>query len=159
MSLAWTYLLVKGPVRKRKAIMIIPVQITFRNIPSSEAVAARVQEEAEKLDEFYPRITSCRVIIEAPHRHHKWGEQLHIRIELGVPGTEIVVRHEPSLHNAVQRGVAGEWEKHLEAHPQSKDINVVIRDAFKSARRQLQDYARRQRGQVKVHHPVSPAEG
>lgn len=137
--------------------MIIPVQITFRNMPASDALTARVQEEAEKLDEFYPRITSCRVIIEAPHRHHKRGEQLHVRIELGVPGTEIVVRHEPSLHSAVQHGAEEEWAKHLEAYPQSKDINVAIRDAFKSARRQLQDYARRQRGQVKVHHAVSPS--
>jgi ribosome-associated translation inhibitor RaiA len=98
--------------------MILPVQITFRNMPPSDAVAARVQEEAEKLDEFYRRITSCRVIIEAPHRHHKWGEQFHVRIELGVPRGQIVVRHEPSLHSAIQRGTEEEWTKHLEAHPQ-----------------------------------------
>ena len=127
--------------------MILPVQITFRNMPRSEAVAAQVQEEAEKLDEFYRRITSCRVMIEAPHRHHKSGEQFHVRIELGVPRGEIVVRHEPSLHSAVQRGDEEKWEKHLEANPQHKDIDVVIRDAFKAARRRLQDYARRQRGQ------------
>ena len=127
--------------------MILPVQITFRNMPSSDAVAARVQKEPEKLDEFYRRITSCRVMIEAPHRHHKSGEQFHVRIELGVPRGEIVVRHEPSLHSAVQRGDEEEWEKHLEANPQHKDIDVVIRDAFKAARRRLQDYARRQRGQ------------
>ena len=72
--------------------MILPVQITFRNMPPSDAVAARVQEEAEKLDEFYRRITSCRVIVEIPHRHHALGEQFHVRIELGVPGGEIVVR-------------------------------------------------------------------
>lgn len=72
--------------------MILPVQITFRNMPRSEAVAARVQEEAEKLDEFYKRITSCRVIVEVPHRHHVFGDQVHVRIELGVPGGEIVVR-------------------------------------------------------------------
>lgn len=127
--------------------MILPVQITFRNMPPSDAVAARVQKEAEKLDEFYRRITSCRVMIEAPHRHHKSGEQFHVRIELGVPRGEIVVRHEPSLHSAVQRGDEEEWEKHLEARPQYKDIDVVIGDAFKAARRRLQDYARRQRGQ------------
>jgi ribosome-associated translation inhibitor RaiA len=76
--------------------MILPVHITFRNMPPSEAVAARVQEEAEKLDEFYKRITSCRVIVEVPHRHHTLGDQVHVRIELGVPGEEIVVRHEPT---------------------------------------------------------------
>ena len=136
--------------------MILPVQITFRNMPPSSAVAARVQEEAEKLDEFYGRITSCRVIIEAPHRHHKWGEQFHVRIELGVPQGEIVVQHEPSLHSAIQRGTEEEWKKHLEVHPQYKDINVVIRDSFKAARRRLQDYVRRQRGQVKAHNAIPP---
>jgi ribosome-associated translation inhibitor RaiA len=85
--------------------MILTVQITFRNMPPSDAVAARVQEEAEKLDEFYRRITSCRVIVEIPHRHHTMGEQFHIRIELGVPGDEIVVRHEPSLRSAVRRAM------------------------------------------------------
>ena len=136
--------------------MILPVQITFRNMPPSDAVAARVQEEAEKLDEFYKRITSCRVIVEAPHRHHMLGEQVHIRIELGVPGGEIVVRHKPSLHSAVQRSGGEDWEKHLEAKPQHKDIGVAIRDAFKAVRRRLQDYARRQRGQVKVHNVTPP---
>jgi hypothetical protein len=69
---------------------------------------------------------------------------------------EIVVRHEVSLHSAVQRGDQEEWEKHLEANPQHKDFDVVIRDAFKAARRLLQNYARRQRGQVKVHNAIPP---
>ena len=103
-----------------------------------------MQEEAEKLDEFYRRITSCRVIVEIPHRHHTLGEQFHVRIELGVPGGEIFVRPEPSLYSAVRRGDE-EWEKHLEANPQHKDIDVVTRDAFKAVRRRLQDYAHRQR--------------
>ena len=46
--------------------------------------------------------------------------------------------------------------KHIEAHPQYKNINVVIRDGFKAARRRLQDYVRRQRGQVKVHNARFP---
>jgi ribosome-associated translation inhibitor RaiA len=98
-------------------------------MPPSDAVAARVQEEAEKLDEFYRPITSCRVIVEIPHRHHTLGEQFRVPIELGVPGGEVVVRHEPSLHSAVRRGREEEWEKHLEANPQHKDIAIVIRDA------------------------------
>jgi hypothetical protein len=60
------------------------------------------------------------------------------------------------LHSAIQRGTEEEWTKHFEAHPQYKDINVVIRDSFKAARRRLQDYVRRQRGQVKVHNAIPP---
>jgi ribosome-associated translation inhibitor RaiA len=111
--------------------MILLVQITFRNMPPSDAVAARVQEEAEKLDEFYKRITSCRVIVEVPHRHHMLGDQVHVRIELGVLGGEIVVRHEASLHSALQSSGEEEWEKHLEANPEHKAIGVAIRDALK----------------------------
>lgn len=59
---------------------------------TSAAVAARVQEEAAKLDRYFDRITSCRVIVEAPHRHHRRGEPFHVRIELGVPGKELSLR-------------------------------------------------------------------
>ena len=47
---------------------------------------------AAKLEEFFSRITSCRVVVEAPHRHHKSGELFHVRIDLGVPGHESTKR-------------------------------------------------------------------
>ena len=131
--------------------MELPVQITYRNMEPSEAVTARIREEAAKLDTFFPRITSCRVVVEAPHRHHKWGELFHVRIELGVPGTELVVTHEPSPHAALARDEDAALKKHFEVHPQHKDIYVAVRDAFGSVRRQLQDYVKRLRGEVKAH--------
>lgn len=133
--------------------MQLPVQITYRNMDASEALTARIQEESAKLDEFFPRITSCRVVVEAPHRHHKWGELFHIRIELGVPGTELVVSHEPSPHASLshEEGEAAAVKKSAEIHPEHKDAYVAIRDAFLSARRQLQDYSSRLRGEVKTH--------
>jgi len=79
-----------------QSIMMLPVQTTFRNMDTSPAVAGQVQEEVEKLDRYFRRITSCRVIVEAPHRHHRHGDSFHIRIELGVPGKELVVTHEPT---------------------------------------------------------------
>ena len=51
-----------------------PVQITYRNMELSDAVSARIHEEARKLDEFFARTTRCRVSVEAPHRHHKARE-------------------------------------------------------------------------------------
>ena len=76
--------------------MELPIQISYRNMESSDAVTTRIEAEVAKLDTFFDRITSCRVVVEAPHRHHKWGELFHVRIELGVPGTEPVVSHEPT---------------------------------------------------------------
>jgi cold shock CspA family protein/ribosome-associated translation inhibitor RaiA len=129
--------------------MIVPVQTTFRNLDSSAAVASRVQEEANKLERYFDRITSCRVIVEAPHRHHRHGDPFHVRIELGVPGRELVVKHEPTLKREEQ----GKWHKDLEINGPHKDVYVAIRDAFKAMRRQLQDYVHCLRHDVKTHYP------
>lgn len=129
--------------------MILPLQTTFRNMDASPAVTARVQEEADKLGRYFGRITSCRVIVEAPHRHHLHGESFHIRIELRVPGQELVVAHEPTLIHEEQ----SESHKHLEIEGPHKDVYVAIRDAFKAMRRQLQDYVHCLRHEVKTHHP------
>ncbi len=52
-------------------------------------------------------------------------------------------------------GVA--MKKRLEAEAPHRDIHLTIRDAFKVAGRRLQDYARRQRGDVKLHEAPSVA--
>ena len=102
--------------------------------------------------QYFGRITSCRVVVEAPHRHHEHsGRTFHIGIEIGVPGSRIVVDHEFSLHSTLVQSEASEWEKHLEVQPEHKDIHVCIRDAFKTARRRLEDYARVLRGDTKHH--------
>lgn len=131
--------------------MNLPVQITFRDMESSPAVEARIREEADKLNQYFDRITSCRVVVESPHHHHEHGHLYHIRIELGVPGKEIVVKHEPSLRSTLAKSEAESWEKRREVHPEHRDIYVAIRDAFHTARRQVDEYAHRLRGEVKRH--------
>ncbi|HKZ80983.1 MAG TPA: HPF/RaiA family ribosome-associated protein, partial [Pyrinomonadaceae bacterium] len=128
--------------------MILPVQITFRNMKPSEAVEARVREEVAKLETFYNGIVHCRVVVELPHKHHKKGDLYHVRIDMTVPGAELVVKREPSLHAALRQVDSEEESKSYEAHAAHKDVFVVIRDAFKEARRQLQDFARRELGQT-----------
>ena len=113
--------------------MTLPIQISWRNLKSSAAIESEVRKKAEKLNEFYSHIMSCRIVIEAPHGHHHKGNLYHIRIDLTVPGGEIVAKRDPPKHSA------------------HEDIYVAVRDAFDAARRQLQDYARRQRGDVKKH--------
>lgn len=119
--------------------MNIPLQITFRDIDKSEAVEAAVREHAEKLDHYCDHITSCRVVIEAPHHHKHKGNIYHISIDITAPGKEIAVSRDPSQHQA------------------HEDIYVTIRDAFNAARRQVKDYVARQRGDVKAHStPAAP---
>lgn len=113
--------------------MQIPLQITFRGIPHSDAVEARIREKVAKLDKFHSHIMSCRVAVESEHQHRHQGNQYHIRIDITTPRKELVISRE---HHDKQ------------AH---EDIYVAIRDAFKAATRQLEDYARVQRGEVKTH--------
>ncbi|MFQ5668751.1 MAG: HPF/RaiA family ribosome-associated protein [Candidatus Binatia bacterium] len=112
--------------------MQLPVQITFRDMPPSAAVEAKIRERAAKLDRYYDRVMSCRVVVEAPHGHHHHGKLYHVRIDLTVPGGELPVSREPAAHHA------------------HEDVYVAIRDAFDAARRRLEDYGRRQRGEVKA---------
>ncbi|MEJ2508837.1 MAG: HPF/RaiA family ribosome-associated protein [Gammaproteobacteria bacterium] len=113
--------------------MQLPLQITFRNMEPSPAVEAKVRERAEKLDRFFDHIMSCRVVIEAPHKHHHQGNLFHVRIDVTVPGNELVVSREPHQHQA------------------HEDAYVVLRDAFDALQRQLEDYARKLKGNVKTH--------
>ncbi|MEC4749795.1 HPF/RaiA family ribosome-associated protein [Methylomicrobium sp. Wu6] len=111
--------------------MQIPLQIIFRGIPPSEAVEARIREKATKLERFNEHIMSCRVAVESEHHHHHQGNLYHVRIDITTPGKEIVISRE---HHDNQ------------AH---EDAYVAIRDAFNAATRQLEDYVRIQRGEVK----------
>lgn len=117
--------------------MRLPMQITFRNIPHSDAVEARVREKVTKLEQLFEKIISCRVVIEAPHTHKHKGVIYQVKIDVSVPDAELVVSHSSN-------------DKH-----QHEDIYVAIRDAFNAMRRQLQGHFRRQRGEVK-HHEMPP---
>ncbi len=119
--------------------MNLPLQVTFRGTPRSKAVEAHIREKADKLDVFYKKIMGCHVVVEAPHRRHHKGKHYHVRIDMTVPGGELVVNREPSKHS--------EYE----------DVYVAVRDAFDAARRQLQNYAKRQRKEVKTHEGIPHA--
>jgi len=126
-------------------------QITFRNMEPSAEVEDWVLEEIAKLEGYYGRILGCRVAVEIPHRHHVKGKQYHVRIRLTVPKREIVVKWEPTLgKNARHLGVL-ELTKKWEVNPRHKKLRQAINDAFRAAGRRLEDYARRQRGDIKTH--------
>ncbi len=119
--------------------MIIPLQITFRHMDPSAAMEARIRELAARLDKYSEHIMRCHVIVEPPPRHQHQGALHDIRIDITLPHEEIAIRH---------------------AHPAShahEDPYVALRDAFRAARRKLEDYERRRRGDVKSH--VGPERG
>lgn len=143
--------------------MEIPLKVTFRNMPPSKAVEDNVREKAAKLDSLYDRIMRCQVTVEAPHRHHHKGKAYHVRIDLTVPGGELVINRAPQrLETARGASVEASLPELAENHAPSKhaaheDVYVAIRDAFNAAGRKLQDYARRRRGKVKVHQEAAQA--
>jgi len=99
--------------------MKTPLQITFRDIPHSDALDAHIRDKAHKLEQIFADIVSCRVVVEQPARHQQQGKPFNVRIDLGVPGSEIVVDRQ-----------------------QNEDVYAALRDAFDAAKRQLEDYAR-----------------
>ena len=108
--------------------MQIPIQITFHDVSRSDALEAHIRQKAEKLEEFHSRIISCRVTVEEQHKHHHQGRQFRVRIDLRVPGKEIVANRD---HH--------------------EDVYVALRDAFDAVKRQLEEVAREMRGDVKAH--------
>ena len=114
--------------------MKLPLQISFHGMEPSEALEAAAIKKAHKLEEFYSDIMSCRVVIEQLQKHQHQGRPFAVRIDLMLPGRELCV-------NRVQ----------------DEDAYVALRDAFDDMKRQLEDAARRLRGQEKQH-PV-PLDG
>lgn len=131
--------------------MKLPLQITFRHVKSSAIVEDWIREEAAKLETFSHQIMGCRVAVELPHRHHKKGKPILIRIDLTLPGKEIVVKRAPVPRNRPR--LQGEEDSSLQRQtlPPHYDLHLAINDAFKAAGRRVQDFARTRRGDVKTH--------
>jgi len=113
--------------------MTFPLQITFRHMEPSAALEARIRELSCKLERFSEHITRCHVVVEPPARHQHRGFLYDFRIDITLPAEEIAIRHaHPADH----------------AH---EDPYVALRDAFRAARRKIQDYERKRRVEIKRH--------
>lgn len=135
------------PTDPPKSISTImsPVQLTFRHVQPSPAVAARVRAYARRLEKFYDRITGCHVVIAAVQRHQKRANPYQVRIELIVPGTRLVIDRRPA-HRAVGGDLLSSHKAEA-SRPglRHQDLYVAIHDAFDVARRQLEDFVRKHR--------------
>ena len=108
--------------------MQVPLKITMRHIPQSDALETRIRQRAAKLEEFHSNITSCQVTVDELRRHHRQGFWYNVRVEVRIPGHDIVVNRD-----------------------HGEDAHVAVRDAFDAVTRRLEDVARVQRGDVKTH--------
>jgi ribosomal subunit interface protein len=98
-----------------------PLQVTVRNMSLSDAARTAIQDKAAKLEAIDDQIIGCRVLVELPHKHQQQGELYNVRIDVTIPGAELVIKREGN-----------------------EDLYVAIRDAFNAARRRLRDRRRQQ---------------
>jgi ribosomal subunit interface protein len=114
--------------------MAAQLQITVREMPHSDAVEAAIRRKTAGIERVHPRITAIRVTVEAPHHHHHQGNRFTVKLDITLPGGEIVVNRD-----------------------HAEDVYVALRDAFLAARRQLIEHAQRGRGADKTHRSRQPA--
>jgi cold shock CspA family protein len=113
----------------REDTMQTEPQICFDDIPIDEQVRNATLDAIADLERFSHRITRCHVVISQPHRHHQRGRLYSVRIDLFMPGTEIVVNRYHHLDHA------------------HENVMVALRDAFLVARRLTEDHLHRLRGE------------
>jgi cold shock CspA family protein/ribosome-associated translation inhibitor RaiA len=107
--------------------MELPIQISARNVTLAPGDEAAIRRAAGKLEKFYDRITGCRVLVEAENRYPSGRDVAYrVRIDLTIPGTELVVTRQPHA-----------------------DLLTAVQEAFDAAQRRVEDYARLQRGDTK----------
>jgi cold shock CspA family protein len=114
--------------------METPVHLDFQGMDANDGVRESVLKHVHVLEGRFGRITACRVVVKAPGEHHRTGGLYEINIRLTLPqGREIDIGR-----------TAIEDERHA-------DLAFALNNAFKRARRRLQDQARRMQGHVKAH--------
>lgn len=113
--------------------MQVPLEISTRLVQLTPALEDDLRKRAARLERYYDRITSCRIAVERPSNHHNEGGPYRVRLDITVPGSELV------------------------ANKEAEDLNAAIRDAFQAAERQVEAFSQRRRGDVKT--PVGPPTG
>jgi len=100
----------------------VPLQIVLRNMRHSDAIEEHIRQKAGKLEEFHPRIVSCRVTLEQVGKHQQQGRDFRVGIDIRLPGRQQVVVN----------------------HDHDEDPYVALREAFDTAVRKLDEIAREQ---------------
>jgi cold shock CspA family protein len=114
--------------------MQTPLEIDFQGMAGTPQIEQAVATHVAQLEMRWGRITACRIVLRGPGQHHRKGGLYEIHIRLALPdGRQVNVARTPPPD-----------ERH-------SDLTFALNDAFKHARRQLQDQVRRAQGQVKHH--------
>jgi cold shock CspA family protein/ribosome-associated translation inhibitor RaiA len=113
--------------------MDVAPEVSYRRFDPNPEIQELVEREIGKLERYFSRVVSCRVVVELPHRSRGSGNLYHVRIDVSVPGKELVVSRDPSRDE------------------RRRSARVAITDAFRAMRRQLEEHSQEVRGDVKAH--------
>jgi sigma 54 modulation/S30EA-like ribosomal protein len=114
--------------------METPVELDFQGMEAKPVIRETIEKLIAQVEERCGRVTAGRIVVKGPGAHHRNGGLYEINIRLALPdGREVNVARTPHMD-----------ERHA-------DLNFALNDAFKRARRQLQDQLDRMQGNVKAH--------
>ena len=118
--------------------METPIEIDFQGAIRIHGLRKKIIENIPQLEDRFGRIIACRAVLKACSSH-RWQGSYEIHIHLTLPeDKEVNIAHTPR------------------ADERYANVDFALHDAFKRARRQLQDQARRLQGHVKTHRNQSP---
>lgn len=113
--------------------MTISASITFRGMTASEALRARIEERAQRLDQFAEDILACNVVVNACEHKHHHGNRYSVRASVTLRDATIKAGHTPSLDSS------------------HEDAYLAVTHTFDALRRRIEDHVRRRRGDIKSH--------
>ena len=115
--------------------MNTPLEISFKGLDKSSAIEAKIAERAAKLEKHFDRMTHCRVVVAAPHKHSHKGKTYEIKIDIGIPGAApLIVTHESAVGQA------------------QEDLKIALRDAFDAADRRLNEIVDKKNNAARTEH-------
>ena len=115
--------------------MSLPITVTFQDMPPSPALRTHIEQHAERLERFAPDLLSCQVTVRHSEERHRKGNRYLVHVRLTLPGGEFEAGRAPDPDHSLE------------------DPYVAVREAFDTLRRQLEDFVRIRRGDVKHHSP------
>jgi ribosomal subunit interface protein len=116
--------------------MQVPLEISTRWIDLSPPLEAELRKRVDRLERHSDRITSCRIAVERPTgNHHQEGGPFRVRVDITVPGSELV------------------------SDKSDEELYAAIRQAFDAAERQVEAWFDRRHGFVKGGAHALPPEG
>lgn len=119
--------------------MELPLEITFHNMPHSDAIEALIEKRAGRLGRFHPHIIGCRVVVEVPHRSAASVKlPLGIAVEVEVPGRPLIVAREEE-----------------ERHEAKADQTVAVNRAFEQVERRLEEDSRMRNRKARMQSSAS----